>query len=141
MRKNVQSRVGGAQCRIVQVTSDAAAESTSCAIRLLGIHKSPDLFHIQQDITKGLTCDLARRTKNAEDALKANQETQKTEFERMKKKLNAPQASLQTKPVAKSFHKCLEANKREAVLQSNLEGAKNDQETVKQATRSNIISA
>jgi len=76
----------GLNAELIQMTGDEAGGLTSCAVNLLGIHKSPDLFHIQQEITKGLTGHLARAINRSEDTLKANKEELSTRRKKLLEK-------------------------------------------------------
>ena len=51
---------------IIQVTSDAAAGIRRHAQTELGVHHSPDLFHIQQDVCAGIFPGLYRKVREAE---------------------------------------------------------------------------
>jgi len=55
----VKDGVKGLNVSIIQVTGDAAQGLTKLALDILRGNKSPYLFHVQQDITKGLTSTLA----------------------------------------------------------------------------------
>jgi len=57
------------------------------ALDILHGNKSPDLFHVQQDITKGLTSTLARRVQQTEKALQDIQEQKKEDLGWFSKKL------------------------------------------------------
>lgn len=56
--KVIATGLKGLNVELIQVTGDEAGGLTSAVTNFLGIHKSSDLFHIQQDITKGLTSTL-----------------------------------------------------------------------------------
>ena len=74
----------GLNVKIVQVTGDEASGIIKFTIELLGAQKVSDLFHVQQDITKGLTSVLARRVQQTEAALKAASEQKTVQFEKLK---------------------------------------------------------
>ncbi len=131
-----KSALEGLNVTLVQITGDEAGGLTSCATTLLGVHKSPDLFHVQQDITKGLTGHLGRRVKNAEDALRENLEAQKTGFEQFQKKLGNPKASLENPSVVKCGKKVLKARREENAHRRHLEKVKAEQEVAKKARKS-----
>jgi hypothetical protein len=83
----VNEGIKGLNIRIIQVTGDAAQGLTKLALDILHGNKSPDLFHVQQDITKGLTSTLARRVQQTEKALQDIQEQKKEDLGWFSKKL------------------------------------------------------
>jgi len=58
--KVTQVAIKGLNVTICQLVGDEAAGLTKLATKILNVIKGPDLFHIQQEITKGLTSHLAR---------------------------------------------------------------------------------
>lgn len=50
---------------ITQVTSDQGAGICAHATQQLGAHQSPDIFHVQQDVTKGTSGALAAQVRKA----------------------------------------------------------------------------
>jgi hypothetical protein len=56
---------------VTQCVSDLATALVSHAEFHLGVHHSPDLFHVQQDASRATSGALARQTEKAEKALKA----------------------------------------------------------------------
>jgi hypothetical protein len=120
---------------LIQVTGDEASGLTSAAVNLLGIHKSSDLFHIQQDITKGLTGHLARRTVRAEEALKKCLEEKEKSLEEFRSKLEKPGSTIEDVSVVKSGQKTLKACAKEEACRHNLEIAKSEQEMAQNARR------
>ena len=55
------------------------------------------MFRIQQDITKGLTSHLARRTERAEVALKKSLEEKETKLQEFREKLEIPGATIEVR--------------------------------------------
>jgi hypothetical protein len=51
---------------VTQCVSDLATALISHAESYLGVHHSPDLFHVQQDVSKATSIPLARQTEKAE---------------------------------------------------------------------------
>ena len=51
--------------KVIQLTGDEGSGLTSFTKKILGIHKAPDLFHVQQDITKAMGGHLARKVKKS----------------------------------------------------------------------------
>lgn len=134
--KVIKTALQGLNVDLIQVTGDEAGGLTSAVENLLGIHKSSDLFHIQQDITKGLTGHLARRVKQAEQALKKCIEEKEKSVEDFRQKLERPEATIEDGNVARSGHKMLKANKQEEDCRRNLERVKCDQEIAQETRRS-----
>jgi hypothetical protein len=93
--KVIKTALKGLNVELIQVTGDEAGGLTSAVTNLLGIHKSSDLFHIQQDITKGLTSHLARRTERAEVALKKSLEEKETKLQEFREKLGIPGVTIE----------------------------------------------
>lgn len=56
---------------VTQCVSDQATALISHAETNLGVHHSPDLFHIQQEASRATSVPLARQTENAQKALNA----------------------------------------------------------------------
>jgi hypothetical protein len=50
---------------IMQVTSDQGAGICAHATQQLGVHQSPDIFHVQHDVTKGTSGALAAQVRKA----------------------------------------------------------------------------
>ncbi len=55
---------------VIQCVSDQALALIAHAESHLGVHHSPDLFHVQQDLSKATSVSLHRQTEKAEKALK-----------------------------------------------------------------------
>jgi hypothetical protein len=58
----MQQAVAGLPVRIIQLTSDQAKGLLACARDGLNAHYSPDLFHVQQELTHALSLPLQRQT-------------------------------------------------------------------------------
>jgi Family of unknown function (DUF6399) len=125
----------GLNVELIQVTGDEAGGLTSAVTNLLGINKSSDLFHIQQDITKGLTGHLARRTERAAEALKKCKEEKEKNLQEFQQKLEKPGATLEDIGIVKSGKKMLSTCAQEEVCRRCLETAKSEQEKAQEARR------
>jgi hypothetical protein len=79
-----QAATNGLNVKIVQVTGDEASGIIKFTTELLGSQKVSDLFHVQQDITRGLTSVLARKVQQTEAALKAASEQKIVQLEKLK---------------------------------------------------------
>jgi hypothetical protein len=62
----VKKALKGLPVKVVQTTSDDARALVKHAEQSLGVHHSPDLFHPQQDISRGTSLLLGRRVSAAE---------------------------------------------------------------------------
>ena len=56
----------GFNCRIIQSTSDEAKGLIAYAESLLGVQHSPDLFHVQQELSRGVSPPLSAKLRAAE---------------------------------------------------------------------------
>lgn len=134
-KKVIEVALKGLNVELIQVTGDEAGGLTSAVVNLLGIHKSPDLFHIQQEITKGLTSHLARRTKRAEEALKKCTEEREKKLKEFREKLDKPKSTIEDTDVVKSGKKALNAREQEEACRKYLERIKSEQQVAQEARR------
>ena len=67
----LQSALGELPVEVIEVTSDAAKGLCRHVKTDLGAHSSPDLFHVQHEVAKAMSLNLARQVKQAEQALAA----------------------------------------------------------------------
>jgi ribosome-binding factor A len=65
-RRVFDERLAGMPITVVQVTSDLAKALVHHAEVYLGVHHSPDLFHVQHDTVKATGAALAGQTRRAE---------------------------------------------------------------------------
>jgi len=133
--KVIETALKGLNVELIQVTGDEAGGLTSAVENLLGIHKSSDLFHIQQDITKGLTSHLARRTERAEAALKKCLEEKEKSLEEFRQKFARPGSTIEDADVTKSGQKMLKACAQEEACLQSLEEARSKQEVAQETRR------
>lgn len=134
--KVMRSALEGLNVDLVQVTGDEAGGLTSAVTNLLGIHKSSDLFHIQQDITKGLTGHLARRTKRAEEALRESKKAKEKSCVGVKQHFEKSESTKEDLKVVKAGKKMLKACEQEEVCQRHLEIVRGEQKRAQEARRS-----
>lgn len=80
--KVTQSALKGLNVTIQQLVGDEAGGLTKLATGALKVIKGPDLFHIQQEITKGLTSHLARTLQQVK---KKQEDLQKEKLEMLTK--------------------------------------------------------
>jgi uncharacterized protein DUF6399 len=133
--KVILASLSGLNVELIQVTGDEAGGLTSAVTNLLGISKSSDLFHIQQDITKGLTGHLARQVDRAKKALEKCRGEKEKNLQVFRESLEKPGSTIEDVRVVKNGKKTLEASTQEEVCQKQLENAKNKQEVAQTARR------
>lgn len=133
--KVIETALKGLNVELIQVTGDEAGGLTSAVTNLLGIHKSPDLFHIQQDITKGLTSHLGRRIERAEEALKKCLKDKEESLIEFQGKLRKYGSTIEDMAVAKKGRKLLNACAQEEVCRGHLEKVQNEQKMAQEARR------
>ncbi len=135
--KVVKEGVKGLNVTIIQVTGDAAQGLTKLAIDILKGNKSPDLFHIQQDITKGLTTKLARKLQQAEKTLKDTQEQKKEDLDWFSKKFK--EIDNIDELGKRDVNRCKRALKSEEVEKAAQEKVEKSQENYRKAQETRRI--
>ena len=65
----LDERLAGWSVTILQITSDEAKALIAHAEQALGVHHSPDLFHVQQDLVRATSLALAGQTARAHQAV------------------------------------------------------------------------
>jgi hypothetical protein len=124
--------LAGLSVKIVQSTSDEGKGLLKYVNKELGAHHSPDLFHIQQELTRATSAPLNARVKHAESAYQAS-------CEEKKEWINAQQQSMQIEPGPGrpiDFDKrIIEAVALELMALENLEECENRKTTVKEAKK------
>ena len=71
--KHMQEALSDLPVKVIQCVSDEGKSLLKHAAEGLGAHHSPDLFHIQHDLTKAASAQLQLRVKRAEENLKKQQ--------------------------------------------------------------------
>src|SRR5262249_22758126 len=61
--------LAGLNCKVIQATSDEAPGLLAYVARHLGAHHSPDLFHVQHELSKGVAVPLAAKQRAAATAM------------------------------------------------------------------------
>lgn len=72
--KKIMAALDGLSVDVIQVTSDMAKALINHACNSLKAHHSPDLFHLQQDISRATSLTLKKYIKQAQNKLKDAQE-------------------------------------------------------------------
>jgi hypothetical protein len=67
----MDTALAGLKCNVVQSTSDEAKGILAFAENALGAHHSPDLFHVQQELTRGVSGPMAAKERAADKAVLA----------------------------------------------------------------------
>jgi hypothetical protein len=73
----MQPALAGLNCRVIQATSDEAPGLLAYVEHHLGAHHSPDLFHVQQELSKAVAAPLAVKQRAAAQAVAQAEETLK----------------------------------------------------------------
>jgi hypothetical protein len=133
----VQTATNGLNVKIVQVTGDEASGITKFATELLGAQKASDLFHVQQDITRGLTSVLARRVQQAEAAVQVASEEKKVQLEKLKTLAQNTSATIDapTPQFVKIGTQLLKEDRNEQKCQQQLDEVKRDYKAAQDARR------
>jgi hypothetical protein len=81
----MEPALAGLKCRVIQSTSDEAPGLLAYVEHHLGAHHSPDLFHVQQELSKAVSAPMAAKVRaaakvivQAEEALHRVQEQLQT---------------------------------------------------------------
>jgi len=79
----LEQALSGLNCRVIQSTSDEAPGLLAYVEQHLRAHHSPDLFHVQQELSKAVTAPLAVKQRAAAKAVAQAEETRKRVHERL----------------------------------------------------------
>jgi hypothetical protein len=72
---HMEQALAGLNCRVIQSTSDEAPGLLAYVEQHLGAHHSPDLFHVQQELSKAVAAPLAVKQRAAAQAVVQAEET------------------------------------------------------------------
>src|SRR4029453_9437397 len=61
----MEQALGGLNCRVIQSTSDEAPGLLAYMEHHLGAHHSPDLFHVQHELSKAVSAPMAAKLRAA----------------------------------------------------------------------------
>jgi hypothetical protein len=75
----------GLNCKVIQSTSDEAPGLLAYVEHHLGAHHSPDLFHVQHELSKAVSAPMAAKQRAAHKAVLQAEETLKRVHERLDK--------------------------------------------------------
>ncbi len=129
--QSIDTAISGLPVEVIQVSSDEGKSLINHAEKGLGVHHSPDLFHVTHEITKGTSVALSSKIKKAENEYeKAKADTQK------EKNLKTNYENQENHPPGRppDFEKKIaESQSKEKLASEKLEQARENQETVKNA--------
>lgn len=127
----VEAGISGLPVEIIQVSSDLATGIVNHTKKGLGVHHSPDVFHVSNEVVKGTSVALSSQVKNTQ---KAYEETvAKTSFEKEKQE---QYDNLEKRPVGRRpqfENKIAKAYAYEKQALKMLEETQKNQEIVKTA--------
>lgn len=122
--KVTQAAVRGLRVQILQLVGDEAGGLRKLATDRLQVIKGSDLFHIQQDITKGLTCHLARTIKQVKKTLEDLEKEKLKVLDQLAKKLKqAGGIENLSKRGISAAKRILEIEKEEKACQKSIDTA------------------
>jgi hypothetical protein len=134
--KVTQSALKGLNVTIQQLVGDEAGGLTKLATGTLKVIKGPDLFHIQQEITKGLTSHLARTLQQVK---KKQEDLQKEKLEMLTKFGDHLKQVEEVQELSKrginAGKRIIEIEKEEEANQKTIEVAENRYKTAQEARR------
>jgi Family of unknown function (DUF6399) len=73
----LEPALAGLNCKVIQATSDEAPGLLAYVAHHLGAHHSPDLFHVQHELSKAVSAPMATKQRAAEKTLAKAEETLK----------------------------------------------------------------
>lgn len=130
----MQQRLSDLSLEVIQVTSDQASALIKYTHQCLGAHPSPDLFHIQQDVSRGTSFALKSRVKAAlSEVEQAHQELAR--WERAQQNNRACQETIAGPPLDYATHLAA-ADQAKTEAEQRLKAAQHRCDAVRQANRS-----
>jgi Family of unknown function (DUF6399) len=85
----MDSALAPLKCHVIQSTSDEAPGLLAYVENHLGVHHSPDLFHVQHELSQAVAAPLAAKQRAAEKAVATAEET-RTRVQEHTERDNAP---------------------------------------------------
>src|SRR5215467_8539189 len=82
--------LAGLNCKVIQATSDEAPGLLAYVAHHLGAHHSPDLFHVQHELSKAVSAPMAAKQRAAAKAITTAEETLKQVHEHLDTADGAP---------------------------------------------------
>jgi len=131
--KSVEEALAGLPVKVLQVTSDQGSGLLNHVKNGLGVHQSPDIFHVSYEIGKGTSGPLASKIRRAEQALL----TEEKQVEKIYNKMSCYDDN-ERRPRGRrpGFEKKLNlAEKEREHAETALQKARENQETVRVARK------
>lgn len=82
-QEHMEPALAGLNCTVIQSTSDEAPGLLAYVEHHLGVHHSPDLFHVQHELSKAVCAPMATKERAAQKAVTKAQETLEQRQERL----------------------------------------------------------
>lgn len=86
----MEQALAGLDCRVIQSTSDEAPGLLAYVEQHLGAHHSPDLFHVQHELSKAVAAPLAVKQRASAKAVAQAEETLKRVHEHLDNATSTP---------------------------------------------------
>lgn len=122
----------GSRVKIMQVTSDEARGLLHHAKVGLGVHHTPDLFHVQRELSRGFAAPLAAQVRSSEKEMQAAQEELKSI--QSSRTLAEREPRLPGRPVGWESRESAAVEKA-AIAEARLKAALKHQEDFREAVR------
>ncbi|HSX81201.1 MAG TPA: DUF6399 domain-containing protein [Candidatus Saccharimonadia bacterium] len=90
--------LAGLNCKVIQATSDEAPGLLAYVAHHLGAHHSPDLFHVQHELSKAVSAPMATKQRTAAKAAAKAEETRKRVHEHLLNANEEPQQCCPGRP-------------------------------------------
>ena len=74
-QEHMEPALAGLNCTVIQSTSDEAPGLLAYVAHHLGAHHSPDLFHVQHELSKAVSAPMAAKQRAGKRAAVTAQET------------------------------------------------------------------
>jgi len=127
--RTLQQATAGLSVQVIQATSDEGKGIVKHVQEDLGAHHSPDLFHVQQELTRGPSVALANQRRHAEEAA-AKAVAKVAEYT---EKSTSPVGTPGAAETATLAHSLAHAQQTEATAHQTLETLVQQQAQVQQA--------
>ena len=127
--RTLQHATAGLSVQVIQATSDEGKGIVKHVQEDLGAHHSPDLFHVQQELTSGPSVALANQRRHAEEAV-AKAVAKVADYT---EKAASPVGAAGTAATVALAHSLAHAQRTEAAARQTLDTLVQQQERVQQA--------
>lgn len=131
--KALDEAISGLPIQIIQSTSDEARGIINHVEQHLGAHHSPDIFHVQQDITRGTSAAMESKVRSAQQELDALEEEIKNRALQGHRSQRGRPSALSEKPDDLVQHEAKAVKEKLALLQSQQLGIKEAKKSIASA--------